>query len=64
MRNLVEFGIVRVMSLLIGTVTRPDQAVLGLAMSIFSLWLLKQGSPSERRLMIVVSVLIMIWRLM
>lgn len=62
--NLAEFGLIRILGVMMTkTPMSPMIAVLGLAMSVFSLWLLRQGSPVERRAMIFLSIVSMAVRL-
>lgn len=66
MSNLIEYMVIRVMSLSL-TSLDPKSAnighiLLGIAMMMFSIWLLRRGSKMERWGMILFSILTLLAR--
>lgn len=61
--NILMYGILRVVGITFSHYpTTTEAAVVGLSMSLFSLWLLKMGSPTERKFMMVLTVCGMVIR--
>lgn len=66
MSNLIEYLVIHKMSAMLLSVDPKTAGIhlilLGIAMTIFSVWLLKRGSRAERFAMILFSVIVLLSR--